>query len=37
MNLFKESLEVRNVVLNDLKRISGWDFKVLTEDDLGIK
>jgi hypothetical protein len=32
MNLFKESLEVRNVVLNDLKRISGWDFKVYFND-----
>ena len=32
MNLFKESLEVRNVVLNDLKRISGWDFKVYYND-----
>ena len=32
MNLFKEILEVRNVVLNDLKRISGWDFKVYFND-----
>jgi hypothetical protein len=32
MNLFKESLNVRNVVLNDLKRISGWDFKVYFND-----
>ena len=32
MNLFKKSLEVRNVILNDLKRISGWDFKVYFND-----
>lgn len=32
MNLFKKSLEVRNIVLNDLKRISGWDFRVYYND-----
>jgi len=37
MNLFKESLNVRNVVLNDLKRISGKDFKVYYNDLYGRK
>jgi len=32
MSLFKESLEVRNIILNDLKRISGWEFKVYYND-----